>query len=100
MTEGDWRDQRARSLAVRLAGDAMDEVDERGRRITDDTLLILFNAWDQGVEFTLPPERFGASWTAVLDTTDPLLEEGAVTLKAGDTHIAGGRSVTVLRRVT
>ncbi len=39
MTDNDWRNEQARSLAVRLAGDAIDEVDERGRRVTDDTLL-------------------------------------------------------------
>ncbi|HEV3467987.1 MAG TPA: hypothetical protein VG148_01590, partial [Pyrinomonadaceae bacterium] len=69
MTEGDWRDPHARSLAVRLAGDAMDEVDERGRRITDDTLLILLNAHHRGVTFQMP-ERPGGNWEQVIDTRE------------------------------
>ena len=38
-----------------LVGDAIAEVDERGEPIRDDTLLILLNAGDAAVTFTLPP---------------------------------------------
>src|SRR5919206_555553 len=40
MVEADWKNESARSLGVRLAGDAIDEVDERGRNITGDTLFV------------------------------------------------------------
>ena len=34
---------------MRLNGDAIDEVDERGERITGDTLVLLFNAGERPV---------------------------------------------------
>lgn len=100
MTDEQWQDSFAKSLAVFLNGDAIPQTNAYGEPIKDDSLLMLFNAWAEGVEFTMPNERFGASWALVLDTTDPTAEEGAISLKAGDTYIAGGRSVTVLRRIT
>ena len=59
-------------------------------------LLPSFMTW---FEFTILPERFGARWELVMDTTDPHVEEGSQSWKPGDTLIAGGRSVIVLVRV-
>jgi glycogen operon protein len=70
MTESDWRNEQARSLGVRLAGDAIDEVDERGNRITGDTLLILLNAHHRAVSFVMPAHRRGINWEQVLDTRE------------------------------
>jgi len=44
MTDEDWQTGFARCLGVRLAGDAIEEVDAHGRQIRDDTLLLLFDA--------------------------------------------------------
>ena len=44
MTDEDWQTWFARGLGIRLAGDAIDEVDARGNRIVDDTFLLLLNA--------------------------------------------------------
>jgi glycogen operon protein len=71
MGEDDWRFPSARCLGVRLAGDAIDEVDERGNRVTDDTLLILLNAYSEPINFTLPAHRRGVRWSLLLDTKEP-----------------------------
>ena len=72
MTDDDWS-SRAKSLGLRLAGDAIDEQDEMGSRIVGDTLLILINNASNGVDFTLP--RFGpqtnACWEVMFDTARP-----------------------------
>jgi glycogen operon protein len=99
MSDEQWQESFAKSLAVFLNGHAIPERDGRGEPVEDDSLLILFNAWDQGVEFVVPPDRFGPRWEIVLDTTDPFIEEGSQSWKPGDTLIAGGRSVIVLRSV-
>jgi glycogen operon protein len=70
MADEDWRNEQARSLAVRLAGDAIDELDERGRRVTGDTLLLLLNAHHRAVSFVLPAHRRGVSWEQLLDTRE------------------------------
>jgi glycogen operon protein len=59
-----------------LAGDQIDETDERGDRIVGDTLLLLLNAHHEPIPFTLPEHRQGW-WDLALDTahdtTDDLL---------------------------
>jgi glycogen operon protein len=70
MADEDWRNEQLRSLAVELSGEAIDEADERGRRIEDDTLLLLLNAHHRPVSFTLPDHRSGIVWEQVLDTRE------------------------------
>ncbi|HYO91132.1 MAG TPA: glycogen debranching protein GlgX [Pyrinomonadaceae bacterium] len=71
MREEDWHNRSLNCLGIRFAGDAIDEVDERGRRITDDTLLLLLNAHDKQVSFTLPAHRQEVRWELMLDTREP-----------------------------
>ncbi|HEX8175814.1 MAG TPA: glycogen debranching protein GlgX [Pyrinomonadaceae bacterium] len=68
--EEDWHNRSLNTLGIRFAGDAIDEVDERGRRITDDTLLLLLNAHDKQVSFTLPAHRREVRWELLLDTRE------------------------------
>ena len=44
MTDETWNSPDVRCLGVRLNGDAIEEVDERGERIVGDTLLLMLNA--------------------------------------------------------
>jgi glycogen operon protein len=71
MTDEDWNNPQARCLGIRLAGDAIDEVDARGNRIIDDTLLILLNANYEPIPFILPAHRSKVRWELVLDTREP-----------------------------
>ncbi len=95
MTAAAWRRPEVRCLGVRLAGDAIDETDERGGRIVDDTLLILLNAHDRTVPFTLPVPGRRGWWTPVLDTTAP--QAYSSVLHGGDGYVLGSRSLAVLR---
>ena len=99
MTDEQWQESYAKALGVFLNGDAIPQRDSHGAPVADDSLLILFNAWDQGVEFTFPPARFGSRWELVMDTADPHVEEGSQSWKPGDMLIVGGRSVVLLVRV-
>lgn len=71
MTEEDWANPYARSVALRLAGDAITEVDARGNRIEDDTLLIVLSALNQPMQFTLPQHPSAAKWELLIDTRQP-----------------------------
>ncbi|RJL34500.1 glycogen debranching protein GlgX [Bailinhaonella thermotolerans] len=97
MTDADWSDGNARSLGVFLNGDAITEPDRWGRRITDDSFLLLFNAYHDVVEFTIP-EVFGEMWAPEIDTANPIPVESRP-YKAGDDLPVPGRSIKVLRRV-
>ena len=67
MGDRDWA-AFVRCFGMRLAGDRIDEVDERGQRIQGDTLLVLFNAHHERIPFTLPPTLAGQRWERLLDT--------------------------------
>lgn len=68
MTDLDWNNPMIRYLGLRLAGDSIEEVDEHGEQIFDDTLLILLNAHYEPVNFTLPECPPAERWELVMDT--------------------------------
>ena len=67
MTDEDWDAWHARSLGVFLNGNAIQQRDERGRSITDDSFLMLFNAHHEAVDWVIPKE-FTRAWAVILDT--------------------------------
>jgi isoamylase len=70
MTDEHWNAPFVRSLAVLVVGEGLDEVDERGRQVTGDTLLILLNAHDQEVPFILPSVNGDTTWVRTIDTME------------------------------
>jgi len=98
MTDHDWNAGYSKSLTLRLAGDAIDESDAKGRPIVDDTLLILLNAHHTPLAFTLPAHKSGIRWCPLLDTALAGETEKPVTiLKGGERYDMEGRSIAVLR---
>jgi isoamylase len=98
MTEDDWNDPAARSIALRLAGDAIEEVDNYGNHITDDTLLILMSAESEAKSFTLPPHPGRAEWELMIDTRAPLgRPESLVILRGADVYSLEARSLALFR---
>ena len=61
-------DRMSPSQQIVLNGAALDEVDDRGVRIADDTFLILFHAGSDVRGFVLPDETWATSWLTVMDT--------------------------------
>ncbi len=96
MTGKDWENGFAKSLTVFLNGDAIDEPDRRGRQVRDDSFLLLFNASELDIEFTVVPPEFGESWEKVLDTATPADESGHA--KPGDTLTVVSRSMQLFCR--
>ncbi len=68
MSDEDWGVGFAKSLGVFFNGDGISEADAAGRRVLDQSFYLIFNAHWEPVEFVLPPEIWGQSWTRVLDT--------------------------------
>jgi isoamylase len=95
MTEEDWRNGYARSLAVFLNGEDLGAPDPRGRRPRDDSFFLLLNAHDQPLRFTLPRGPYGRRWMRILDTADPLPRFYRA---AGQVPVAA-RSLALLRKV-
>lgn len=97
MTDENWNAGYAKSLALRLAGDAIAETDQKGRPIVDDTLLILLNAHHTPLAFILPAHKRGIRWRPLLDTTVTGEDEKVVRLlKGGEQYEMEARSIAVL----
>ncbi len=68
-----------------------------GRRVTDDHLLMLFNAHDEAVRFTLPPKSFGNDWCVRLDTATGAVDPPRETpWRARSKHVVEAHSMMVL----
>ncbi|GAO05277.1 glycogen debranching protein GlgX [Anaeromyxobacter sp. PSR-1] len=97
MTEADWAEPFARSVAFLLGGDAIASPDEHGERIVGDTLLVLLNAHHEPVRYVLPAVEWGRRWLVLEDTCaepdgrhGPVEARGAVQVEA--------RSLVILAR--
>jgi isoamylase len=77
MTDQAWDADFVRSLMVCLGGDSIDEMDQEGARVVDDTFLLLLNAHHGNVNFTLPAAAPGMQWELMFDTGDPTSGHGA-----------------------
>ncbi|MDQ3045041.1 MAG: glycogen debranching enzyme GlgX, partial [Chloroflexota bacterium] len=100
MVDADWDAAWVRTLGMRLSGHALEELDDFGQPLTDDTFLLLLNAHEDVVRFTLPGDDTDTKWCVILNTEVP---DGA----GGDEPILGGgeieligRSMRVLRRIS
>ncbi len=96
MTDQEWDHEFARSLGVYLAGEALAEVDARGRPVNDQNLLVLFNAHHETVEFRLPAHAGPGRWFALLDTAHEHGLASNGTFDAGATYPLQGRSLALL----
>ncbi len=97
MMEESWQDPLARCIGLRLAGDAIEEVDVQGDPITDDTLLVLLNAHHEPLPFILPAHRPGVKWELLLDSRTPDGRRLHRPMKGGEAYNLEGRCVAVLR---
>jgi glycogen operon protein len=70
MTDSDWDAGFARSMGLFLNGEAIHTPDERGQRVVDDSFLLLLNAHDDSLAWTLPVELRGR-WQVAADSTVP-----------------------------
>src|SRR5919204_6218117 len=54
MTQADWNDPKSHALGMLIHGEAADEIDDRGRPVKSDTLLVLVNNGRARQRFVLP----------------------------------------------
>ncbi len=95
MSAEDWQKPFVRSLAFLLGGDAIPTADERGQRVSGDSLLVLLNAHHDTVTFTVPPPGEGGAWRLELYTADD--KRGDEEMKPGKFAMLG-RSLAVFRK--
>ncbi|MEU9403710.1 glycogen debranching protein GlgX [Streptomyces sp. NPDC048242] len=98
MADQDWQRDDAYSVGVFLNGDAIAERDAYGRRVVDDSFLILLNGYWEPVDFRLPGVSYGERWTTLIDTADPDGVPDERERKAGSGLRVEARSLILLSR--
>ena len=88
MTVEDWDTGFVKAAGVFLNGQGIRGRGTRGERITDDNVLLYFNASEEDVEFTLPAEEYGPKWYVAVDTASG----------ESDEHRPCGSPITVVSR--
>ena len=89
-----WSSPWSRAIALLLNGKTLQVTDEDGNWIVDDSFLLLVNAADGGVEFTLPPSPSGNPWCQVVDTEN--IDDSFVESESQEKVIVGGRALKLL----
>ncbi len=99
MTDEQWQAPGVKTLGVQFAGDAIEERGPRGERVTDDTLLLVLNADERPVAFTLPDHEAARRWEVVFDTVHPTFTAAHGEFDGGAVYRVAERSVVCLRRL-
>jgi isoamylase len=81
MSDEDWEAGYVQCLGVRLAGDFIGDMSERGEPIIGDTTILLLNAHHEQIDFVLPSTKDAHRWerlfdTAVAESEEPFMCEG------------------------
>jgi isoamylase len=75
MTEDDWNTEFGRSVSLYVNGEGIRERGPRGERHSDSSFLLCFNAHDEWIEFVTPSADYAPSWSRIIDTSQPVLDE-------------------------
>ncbi|WP_081744850.1 glycogen debranching protein GlgX [Arthrobacter sp. H14] len=100
LSQEDWDTSFARSIAVYLNGDGIHGRDERGQHIYDNSFLLLFNAHDETVKFTIPAEEYSPEWETVIDTAAKNDAVATRTIKADGEVSVAGKAAVVLKSLS
>ena len=71
MTMEDWADDRNQVLGMLIRGQASDDVDDRGRPVFGETVLLLLNGGARSRYFVLPKVPGQGIWQELLNTAHP-----------------------------
>lgn len=97
MSEENWEHDFAKSLGVYLNGKGIRCVNYDGRKITDDSFYIIFNAHEEALDYVLPADQCHNNWKKVIDTSDGFIGEDKEEFEPGSSIKVQGRSVLVLK---
>ncbi len=100
MTDEEWQHAFARSLGVYLSGAGITESDARGRPVSDDDFLLLFNASHEPIAFTLPAPGGEVKWLALLDTSREDGQPAHGALAPGEAYPLEARALALLVHVS
>jgi isoamylase len=95
MDEPAWRDPHTHALAAFLSGDGLDEADAHGRRVVDDSFVLLFNAGPEPVDFTLG--TLPVAWPGELLVDTGRADDSVAAVSAATPCTLAGRALALIR---
>jgi glycogen operon protein len=96
--DDDWNQASSHCLGLYFAGGKLIETDGRGRRLKDNNLLLLLNAYHEEIAFMLPQFEDHEYWEVLLDTRDAIGTPDVTRYKAEQAYPLGGRSLVLLKQ--
>lgn len=97
LTEKQWEEnQLTKAIAVFLNGKELSAPDYRGKRLVDDSFLLLFNSDEEESVFRLPQALNNRSWQVVIDTNEVSLLSGEMVYTGEEEIKLNGFSLLVL----
>lgn len=99
MTDVEWGEAYAKSMAVFMNGQALRTFNDFGERVVDDTFYLLLNAHFEPIVFTIPEDKWGKVWKMVFTTKQETFSDGEETFIPGSTLPMEGRSLALLCRL-
>jgi glycogen operon protein len=96
LTEDDWNTSFNRCLGVYMAGTAIERIDKRGKPVSDNNFMMLFNAHHEEIPFVLPEFHADGAWLIVLDTANDERPFQQKQFGASAHYPLQGRSMAVL----
>ncbi|MBD3941545.1 glycogen debranching protein GlgX [Microbacterium sp. NEAU-LLC] len=94
MQPEDWESGFGRAVGVFLNGAGIREKDRRGDPIRDRHFIVLFNAGDDIIDFSIPIVEYSPDWEIVIDTAGERADLALVS--PGDTLRLAAKSLIVL----
>ncbi len=70
LSAGAWNASWIKTFGLMLNGQTLNVYDQLGHNVTDDSFLLLVNAYHEPVNFELPPAPEGGRWKSILNTDD------------------------------
>ncbi len=99
MSEEAWNAGFNQCFGMRMLGDMIGDVDERGQEIKGDSILLLINAFHEPIPFKIPSRvrRQRQRWQRLIDTALPDAEP--IWVAGGKAYDLKGRSMVIFRTV-
>jgi len=97
MREEAWNAGFNQCFGMRMLGDMIGDVDERGQEINGDSILLLINAFHEPIPFKIPSQlrRQRQRWQRLIDTALPDAEQ--IWFASGKAYDLKGRSLVIFR---
>lgn len=98
MTDELWHTAHIKHLGMLLSGHSNEVRDAQGETVSDDTFLVLFNAFHEPIDFKLPGNPEISAWELIIDTTEDVgFVQPTRIHRAGETLKLTERSLALLR---